>query len=74
MNEKNIQDLLGLLTTMTDEIKSLKAWRNEITQRQAEEDAAQEQSSIEFTNWLNDRKAREQHEQEQARLLRDMMC
>lgn len=73
MNEKNISDLLGLLTIMTDEIKALKSWKNEQTQRQAEEDAAQEQSSIEFTNWLNDRKAKEQHEEEQTRLLRDMM-
>ena len=74
MNEKSINDLLALLTTMSDEIKSLKDWRNEQTQRQAEEAAKAEESQKEFQNWLDERKAKEQHEQEQARLLRDMMC
>lgn len=73
MNEKNINDLLSLLDVMSTEIKSLKAWKAEQTQRQVEEEAKAVESQREFENWLQERKAKEQHEEEQARLLRDMM-
>lgn len=73
MNEKNITDLLALLTTMADEIKNLKAWRNEQTQKQAEEEAEREQSNTEFENWLNERRAQEQREQQSAEELKKLM-
>lgn len=73
MNEKSINELLQLLNVMTDEIKSLKSWRNEIMQRQAEEEAKAEQSNIEFQNWLSQRKAAEQREKEASSELRKMM-
>lgn len=73
MNEKSVNELLQLLNIMTDEIKSLKSWRNEMTQRQAEEEAEAERSNIEFQNWLNERKAQEIEEQKNAQMLRDMM-
>ena len=73
MNEKSIRDLLGLLTTMADEIKSLKTWRAEQDQRQAEEDAKAEESQREFENFIRQRRAEEAQQAKDAEELKKMM-
>ena len=73
MNEKQVNDLLAIVTDMAKEIKSLCAWREEVTKRQEAEDAAANASLTDFDNWLADRNKEEQREAEDAAKLREMM-
>ena len=73
MNEKQVTDLLAIVTDMAKEIKSLCAWREEVTKRQEAEDAAANASLTEFENWLADRRKNEAQEAEDAARLKEMM-
>lgn len=68
-----MEKLIQLLEGFANDISELKAWRAEQTQRQAEEDAKILENQREFESWLQERQTKEQHEEEQAKLLRDMM-
>lgn len=73
MNEKQITDLLAIVTDMAKKIKSLCAWREEVTKRQEAADAESQAGLTEFENWLSDRRKNEAQEAEDAARLKEMM-
>lgn len=73
MNEKNITDLLGLLTTMANEIKALKAWKSELDSKNKAEEEAQAASQAEFEKFINQRRAEEAKRAADAEELKKLM-